>query len=214
VVSIARRRVVVGGQLADGSERWTNTFHFAPGTSMSAAQRQTWIDAFAALYESYLWSGSFLPTWADTATFDTCTMYTYEGTPATLASVTPAAGTTWQATGTGETTLPHEVAVVVGLRTAVGGRSGRGRVYLGGLSLACLDADGRVDAVDCQAFATRHAGLLSDANDLNTGTVASVFSPTDGELYQITSTDCGNVFDAQRRRRASLVETRFTAALT
>jgi hypothetical protein len=106
--------------------------------------------------------------------------------------------------------LPQEVAVVASLRTATPGPSGRGRMYLPPLGVNKCTTVGRVDAA---AQANLAASVAAALGELNSGGFDPIlFTPNTADRV-ITSVDVGDVFDAQRRRRDKLVETRISVAV-
>lgn len=106
--------------------------------------------------------------------------------------------------------LPQEVAVVASLRTATPGPKGRGRMYLPPLGVNKCTAVGRVDAA---AQANLAASVAAALGELNSGGFDPIlFTPLQADR-PITSVDVGDVFDAQRRRRDKLVETRISVAV-
>lgn len=102
--------------------------------------------------------------------------------------------------------LPGDVALVVSLRTALSNRSGRGRFYLPSLAKdQVASADGRVEATAVTAL----LGNLTGAWTTYVATAAPViYSRTLRSTTPITSFDIGNLFDTQRRRESSMLETR------
>jgi hypothetical protein len=122
-------------------------------------------------------------------------------------------------TGTG-VPLPNQIAAVVTLDTGVAGRSGRGRIYVGGfagsaalesgslgvsvLSPTCITA--LLTMVDDMFVAKDPAGAVQ--------AVLAVASRVDVVSRQILRARCGNIWDTQRRRRNALPETRTTRILT
>jgi hypothetical protein len=116
----------------------------------------------------------------------------------------------------GFTSLPSGVALVVTLKSATSGRTGRGRVYLGGFTDVVADAAGRA-TTDAVAFATGFVQAVSDAIFANgmALTIANrahdaYISPATGlevpaaaaghhDVVSITVED--DVFDSQRRRK-------------
>lgn len=108
--------------------------------------------------------------------------------------------------GSTDPSLPTEVALVVSLRTAVATRSTRGRMYLPPLTVSQMGYAGRyLDA----AVTTVADGAEDFMNDVTVGTTTwtpVVASGTASLLTPITQIAVGNVPDAQRRRRDSLIE--------
>ena len=102
--------------------------------------------------------------------------------------------------------LPGDVALVTSLRTALSNRSGRGRFYLPGPAKDQVpSADGRVEATAVTAIL---AGLTAAwTNYVATGAPV-IYSRTLRTTTPVTSFDIGNLFDTQRRRESSMLETR------
>lgn len=102
--------------------------------------------------------------------------------------------------------LPGDVALVVSLRTALSNRSGRGRFYLPAL------AKDQVSSADGRVQATAVTALLGNLTTAWTTYVATaepvIYSRTLKVTNPITRFDIGNLFDTQRRRESSMLETR------
>lgn len=107
--------------------------------------------------------------------------------------------------------LPADCAVVVSLRTALANRSGRGRFYLPQPAVDQLDStDGRVAA----AAVSGMLNACSVAFGGYTGTaVPVIYSRTLRATNPVVSFDIGNLFDTQRRRESSMLESRNSAAM-
>lgn len=102
--------------------------------------------------------------------------------------------------------LPGDVALVVSLRTALSNRSGRGRFYLPGPAKDQVDsADGRVQATTVTALL---AGLTTAWTNYVAVAQPVIYSRTKRSTTPVTSFDIGNLFDTQRRRESSMLETR------
>ncbi len=122
-------------------------------------------------------------------------------------------------TGTG-VPLPNQISAVASLDTGVAGRSGRGRIYLGGFAgnAAAESASLGVSVLTNDAV-TKVLNLVDDmfvAKD-QVGAVQAVLavaSRTDLISRQVVRARCGNIWDTQRRRRNQLPETRVTRVLT
>jgi hypothetical protein len=112
--------------------------------------------------------------------------------------------------------IPETAALVVTLKTAVAGRSGRGRAYLTGIAVSGVDASGHADAgttADAEAFMQgvsdalfasslflcvahrAHAAYTSP----NTGNLIPASGASSAGVVSIKVED--NVFDSQRRRK-------------
>jgi len=103
------------------------------------------------------------------------------------------------------TTVPVEVCVATTLRTAVGSRRGRGRVYLGpfGAAAYLISSSGQAPQVGSVTF------IANAFLDLNTRLAASallnnarlgVLSVTDGLIREVTEVKIDHAPDTQRRR--------------
>jgi hypothetical protein len=116
-----------------------------------------------------------------------------------------------QPSGGAAAALPAQTALVVTLLTNQPGRSGRGRLYLGGLGVSNLDATGLVTAANTLLIANALAGFYVRLRD-NVADDDShrpvVVSPTTGAANKIIRVQVGNVPDTMRSRRASLLESR------
>lgn len=154
--------------------------------------------------------------WAAPVTFAgvTARSLNERGVTVRLAESAPAAA----AVGTGTLALPNQCAMAITLLTARAGRTGKGRIYLPTLSSNAVGADGRIGAGLPLTFANAVETLI---NGLNTGLEVLVETPligvqsgsesanTEGgyDGAAVTAVSVGNVFDTQRRRRSSIIET-------
>jgi len=122
-----------------------------------------------------------------------------------LRSISPVASTG------GGNCLPHEVSVVASLLSATYSRSGRGRIYLPPPAYGALTTTARLDATIRANMASSVAAYLAPTPTNALDSV--VASKTQGAFYSVTTVSVGDVFDAQRRRRDSLVEVVSTASV-
>ncbi len=111
--------------------------------------------------------------------------------------------------GTATSAVPPQVALVVTLLTARPGRSGRGRLFLGGFAGSNVLTSGRYAPAARDAVADAMAGFYTRLRDLQ-GTAdlfrPVVVSPTLGDSFKISKIAVGDVFDTMRSRRNALVE--------
>lgn len=119
---------------------------------------------------------------------------------------------------TGEQTnaLPPQNAVVVTLKTSRPGRSGRGRLYLGGFGTNILAPTGRLSTVARDAFAANLAGFYTRLRDLplqGDGFRPVVVSPRLTQSFKIAGIEVGDVVDTMRSRRSDLLESRKSAVV-
>jgi len=132
-----------------------------------------------------------------------------------VTAVTPLALPAAPTGASGADQLPLEVSAVVSMKTALAGARFRGRFYLPAPCIDTLNGDGSFttlwrtgivdgfkvffDAVDAANAGAAHVGVHSR--------VGLSFSP-------VTSINMGSIPDAQRRRRGSLVESRYSRNIT
>ena len=125
---------------------------------------------------------------------------------------------TWVApvSGGGDSDLmPLEVARVVSWQTPRIGRRGRGRIYLAGSSKVDCTTHGEWDGTRTGTAADMAQALLEGLSYSSSNPIDSHVRPiVTGSPWTgygvITSLSVGNVFDAQRRRRNRLPESRVT----
>lgn len=189
--------------LLAGGERWNTGVHVSGAGTID--------DAFAAagLATGALWLGT------GTAATGIATHLAAEVTMSSYV-VYQLAASTLKATakreadtalvGAGATaSLPQEVAEVASLRTAGVGPSFRGRMYLPPTLAATVLTSGRLDSIVAGDLAASVAGALGVLLGASFTPVLASVGHAD---RPITSVDVGDVFDAQRRRRDKLLETR------
>lgn len=103
-----------------------------------------------------------------------------------------------QTGGSTNPALPGNVAFCISLRTALAGRSTRGRKYFAGISEVSVTGN-VLDQGDIDAIL---AGVATLRDDLETNlTPMSIFSPTNLTLVPVVSVvSVDNIVDSQRRR--------------
>ena len=191
-----------------GGERWATGHHFTGAGTVGDVLTD------AVTSAGLLWNGNgstipgLITHYTAATTLTSVVVYELDESSG-KASARAEQGVTHVGTGTGSP-LPQEVAVCATLRTATPGPRGRGRSFLPPPVVADVLATGRLDSLAAGDFAESLAGYLSNM-------VASSWSPvlfTPGiPSRDIITVDVGDVFDAQRRRRDKLVETRTSAAV-
>lgn len=113
--------------------------------------------------------------------------------------------------GSVSSTAPPSIAICVTLHTNKPGRTGRGRLYLGGLSNSLVGAEGRFSNVpqgELVATMTDFYKRLRDSPFSGDPYRPVVVSRTRGEAHKIVKVSIGDVFDTMRSRRTSLKEAR------
>ena len=110
--------------------------------------------------------------------------------------------------------LPPQVAVVVSLLSGRPGRSYRGRHYLGGLPENKCEPPGLLTSTSRSNIANFYASWMGAVNSALDSRLCVVLSPTLNVGTPITTVRVGDVYDTQRSRRASQVETYTTATVS
>jgi hypothetical protein len=104
--------------------------------------------------------------------------------------------------------LPAQCSMVLSMFTAVGGRSHRGRVYLGPLKTTCIDGSGLFTSSPITTVGNAFNLLQQNLKSFTQSDAGlHVLSSKLGTADQVTSGRIGTVPDTQRRRRNKLAET-------
>ena len=183
------------GALPSG-ERWSTGVH----VSGSAALSDVVTDAVTAATALWL---DLVTHYTAATTLDTATVYELD--PGTGKSVSRDEASMSHAGTASGSPLPQEVAVVASLRTATTGPAGRGRLYLPPPAVSDTTAAGRLSTTARDDLAS---GVASALSSLLGNALTPVLYSTGNTDRPIHLVDVGDVFDAQRRRRDKLVESR------
>jgi hypothetical protein len=109
--------------------------------------------------------------------------------------------TPWSYTGTGgPPSLPPALAIVVGWKSASGGRSGRGRTFLGPFSPDAAQDNGTIADSALQTIRDQ-ANLVVTSSTGNGNGAVGIYSPQDGILRDITAAAVRDQFAVLRSRR-------------
>jgi hypothetical protein len=205
-------RVSIKGQLPNGEEWSVNPVYSVGGdfgVPVSATQANTIATAIAAvvvptgLLQAMSTSTNVLGCRVEARGLD--------GALESLAEANKAVATA----GTGASPHPYQTSAVISLRTATPGASGRGRLYWPATAAAIDTASLRITAAFhptlLAAAKTYLSGIETAIEATLTGVALAVWSRLGtGSVSVVTSLNVGNVFDVQRRRRDTLVETYLT----
>lgn len=119
-------------------------------------------------------------------------------------------------TGSGTSVHPFQTALVLSLRTANAGASGRGRLYWPATGVALTPSTMRVTNSVLTSFRTDAASYLTSIKGAIDVTVPVsqlvVWSRLNSIGYAVNRISAGDVPDVQRRRRDSLAEVVVTAS--
>jgi len=188
-------RVEVQGLTAIGSS-WENVLHFRKSGALTFAGAIAVLEP--NLQKLYGPSAAFAggQRWEDPAA-TTWTVQRYRYTPLDGSS----AATVTQHVATGQSAtdaLPSGVAVTFTLRTALRGRSFRGRVYWGGYSESSNPAGAEPTAATIAAQVTNWLGLITALT--GTGVSLVVASYLHSTAEDVVSVDSQARWNSQRRR--------------
>jgi len=104
--------------------------------------------------------------------------------------------------------LPPQVATAVTVRTALAGRSDRGRFYLPPVVTDDVGDTGRIGGTTPLTLVTAVGTAIDAANTAGVDSSLVVYSRKLHDTHFAIRIEVGDVFDTQRRRRDKLVETR------
>lgn len=201
-------RVTIKGTMPSGEEWSINPVYSIGGdlgTPVSSTQANTIAVAIAAVA---------VPTGLLNVLNSSCQVTgarvearTVGGTLESLGEAVKASATS----GASSTALPFQSSLVISLRTATAGASGRGRAYwpatgapLGTGTLRLLPAT----ATSALAGAKTYLSGIQAAIDVTLDGVAlAVWSRKNSDLYVVNQLQMGDIVDTQRRRRDQTVET-------
>lgn len=214
-------RVTLYGSSYGGAEIWTTGFYMgitsadvgAPSEASAAAIKTAWQTFFTATAQtiSYLWKTEgvkIAPMLADGTTV--------KDEVVTSPYTTAIQG---QSAATG---FPPQVSLVATLLADNGrGLAGKGRMYLPGIA-ASIDGTGHLATGTNQTIATNLKTFMDAVNGsadvpgqlINASHGRAPFTGSTATNRIVTHIRVGNVYDTQRRRRNSLVESYATSQLT
>lgn len=188
-------RVVLTHQM--GLLSWNNILHTETSPGIDAEGLQFIANQF---YDA--WALSIVPQLATAVSLVSATAYSLDSVSAPIGVYVPGTIIVGEVSGD---PLPPQAAVVVTLRTANRGRSGRGRIYLSGFSeadsIGAQVAVARVSAIETGITAFR-AALAAQLIPLSVLSQFTGNAPRAAGLLQtVTAHDVRNgTFGSQRRR--------------
>lgn len=199
-------RVSILGALPNG-EKWSVNPHFICSPSsgdLSYTQVTTIATAIAALTPASTLTGQ----WSTGTTLTGCRVEARSSSGA-LENVVERTKTTPVA-GTGSMDHPYQTSVVLTLKTATAGASGRGRLYWPGTAIT-------LDAPSLRIYSGAVSNVLAASSSYLTQILTAirattpesslvVFSRTKNLLSLVNALSVGDIADVQRRRRDALVE--------
>jgi hypothetical protein len=107
----------------------------------------------------------------------------------------------WTVTGTDSGSVaPPMLALLCQWRADTGGRSGRGRTFIGPLAAAAVGTDGTPNATQLTAIRDAAAALVDSSDSFGNGAVG-IYSRVDGVIRDITTSSVPDDFAVMRSRR-------------
>ena len=198
------RHVVLGPQAA--GDQWTSGLHSDQDDANISNAHDAWIAAIEALFDPDALA-SILP--ASTAVREVIT-YALDSATGRATGVRRASVSLNGAVAAAAQPSPRD-CIVAGLRTAVPGAGGRGRMYLPAPTLASLTATGLIsDAARATAAGAVSLGL----NALIAGGMRpGLFKVGAGAVVPFVSATVGQVLGTQRRRTNKIPNAYATATI-
>jgi len=191
-------RVQLSGHLAS-SERWVSSFWVTGRTAADASDASA-----AAIVASPVFTvlmGVLRAIMATDDGVDDLDLYFYSGGTGAAAH----GHATVIVTGSSANLHPKQIAAVMTMRTAVGTRRTRGRMYLPATA-APMAPGGLFNNAQIDSIVDKLTDWLAQLKAA--GSIPVVLSKTSGTTQPITSVDADYVPDTQRRRRNKLTSAR------
>jgi hypothetical protein len=189
-------RCAIRGTMPSG-QRWVNVYHmlFSGSPPPLTADFTALTAKFLRLYTGTAYAGGQKVSqhWPAATTIDDVTYTPLDGVSPSQVQLFGVAG------AEAAEALPSEVALCMTLRTALRGRSHRGRIYLGGFTEALNTTGGIVAAADLTGITLQMEGFRADLSTVSwQWVVASYLLSTSSPVISITS---NNKWDVQRGRK-------------
>jgi hypothetical protein len=178
-------------------QRWVNVYHFlftgggAPATSDFTALTAKLLKLYTGA--AYAGGQKVSQHWPAATTLDDVTYTPLDGTSTSTIQGFGVAG------AEAAEALPSEVALCMTLRTAIRGRSYRGRVFLGGFTEVLNTAGGIVLGADLAGIILQFEGFRADVLTINWEMVVASYKL--GVANTVTSITANNKWDVQRGRK-------------
>lgn len=191
--------------VASGTIRSTQTWSIGTSWLVTVPHTQSELLAWLGTMDA-LWKTFFQTTAIQSSGWDTATTYSrlaaYEYTAVGGAS-SQAQIFSSGVTGTGPNGMPAQCSLVISIRSGIGGRNKRGRLYLPYTARGSLTTLGQVPATDCTSIANAFKTLVDAGNASHIGTdpvILGIASRASG--FTVAGQDCkvDSKVDTQRRR--------------
>lgn len=198
-----------------GGEKWSCTLAYDPNGE-TGGWDQGWGDSFTAAAIAINPGAYMIGILSTAMTLDGIRLEARDDATDELLGFSEAFRATPLA-GAGQAKCPPQVAVVISLRTATAGPSGRGRLYWPGMGVG-TDVNGRMTSANQQSLLSdfkTYAAAISGALNTAVGALGMdmcIRSRKTKTSPHVSSIKIGNVLDTQRRRRDKLPETYVSVA--
>jgi len=213
---VARTRCTIEGTIAGGVDIWTTSFYGGSSQGYSTSDLNDFAVNLDTAWQTYVWNnapGGILNAFAPTVDYVRVTVRDINASGVTdrVASAGPLVPILGTAEGL---SLPSECAEVVSLISDHAGGRGRGRMYLPALAASQLGTAGTIYVDAVNGIADQFEAFFENLNaDVLMPGAVSVYSGVDDVLREVVQIKVGNIFDSQRRRRNSIIESYVTRAI-
>lgn len=208
-MTIYRHRVSGPGPAGD---IWTSTMHSSSVSGSIQTIQAAWVALVTAMFGGHYGGMLTVDQQATQCVTDALDPTTGKNT----AQVVTAIGL--KGTLAAEPTTPQRAAIVLGLRTLLPTRAGRGRMFWPGPAGSVLTVTGELQATDVTALATQLAGALGTFNGTSQAVIyhranPKASPPTLPSSTNVTSVTVGVVLGTQRRRTNKVAASYASAAI-
>lgn len=178
---------------APGQGFFVNVLHVVPETL--GVFDQAYVDDLATALGDAFTASDYIGDVSDDVFIDKITVKDHRVEPFPVLE-----GSVFVGGGASGTVMPAESAIVTTLRTALGGRSGRGRIYNAGLTIASVNSTGDVVANTALHATAFWQAVQTSWLGLDNAAQLAVYSRKLNEANLVTGMFSDAKWDTQRKR--------------
>lgn len=212
---VPQGRVILGGTLSGGVERWTMSFAMDPLNARSQSQLDALAEDIGTLFASLVFGDATLDDRISSATAFTDVRIDDVQDPGGVVRTASWVRSEPLVGASAFQQLPPQCSHVISLRTTLPGPRFRGRMYFPPLSAEQLTNTGELAGSACtdlsEAMAAFFNGFNSSSDIAGTAFVASDAAQ---QLTAVTALQVGSTIDTQRRRRDAVPESYYEQTIT
>jgi hypothetical protein len=193
-------RLVMGGTLRT-TQTWSMGMSFLVTVPHTQSELLAWLGVMDPLVKAFFNTAVInANAWDTTTTYNSLRAYEYTavGGASSQAQIFSSGST-----GIGAQSGPAQCAIVLSVRSGIGGRNKRGRLYLPATAKAVYSTVGQMSSGDCTSLANAFKTLVDAANASHIGTDAVIFGiASRGSGFTVAGQDVkvDGKIDTQRRR--------------